>query len=280
LELIHASFRIYNSILHKGIPTTIVCGGQSPSYYCLAMLNFSIYNPDLVDIVILPHSKHGIISTDQNEENKLYCTRLIENNIQLKENIVIIDGVHSGVGVNALKSALRYCFRDIKSVYIIAINAQEGVAKIPVDEEIVVPCEPKFSDVFPRLVESYYPRDFNDPSKFINTFKNLDTNPIAQMIIDIAKNFPTIQVEDTEWYKLNNVETPEILEEKRQKELQIKLELEREHTFVPIILENPKRFQCPVCNFITGTQAVLEPSNKSLFKHYYNCINKFKSVAI
>ena len=32
-ELIEASFEIYHNIKCKGVPTTIVCGGQSPAYY-------------------------------------------------------------------------------------------------------------------------------------------------------------------------------------------------------------------------------------------------------
>ena len=30
------------------------------------------------------------------------------------------------------------------------------------------------------------------------------------MIIDIARNYPRVRVEDTDWYRLNNIITPEI----------------------------------------------------------------------
>ena len=51
-ELIVASYSIYLNLLSKVNihPITIVCGGQSPSYYCLAMMNFKIFNPKLVNI--------------------------------------------------------------------------------------------------------------------------------------------------------------------------------------------------------------------------------------
>ena len=69
------------------------------------------------------------------------------------------------------------------------------------DKEIILPCEPKFSDVYPRLVTSFHPRDFSDSSKFITEF-NLENNPIAEMIIAVAKDYPEIKVEDTDWLSI------------------------------------------------------------------------------
>ena len=291
-ELIEASYDIYFSILSKGIQTTIVCGGQSPSYYCLAMMNFTIFNPELANIVILPHSKGGQKSNNQIKENMLYCERLKEKGIKLRNNVIIIDGVHSGTGILALESALKYCFPKIITTKI-AINAYKGISKIPVNKEIILPCEPKFSDVFPRLVKSYHPRYFNNSSKFITEFINLETNPIAEMIIDISKNYPMISVEDTEWYKLNNYITENIAKEKIKKiknninnlerEKILKEEEAREEKqktlsgfFTPIILNNPKRYQCPICKTITGIGAPENPTNISLFSHNFNCPNKYK----
>jgi hypothetical protein len=173
-ELIEGSYEIYLDILSKEIPTTIVCGGQSPSYYCLAMMNFPIYNPELVNIVVLPHSKHGIKSRNPSKENRLYCERLKEKNILLRKNVVIIDGVHSGTGILALESALKHCFRGIK-VTRIAINTLKGISEIPVHKEIIFRCESLFSDTFPRLVTHYYPYQFSNSTKFITEFINLET---------------------------------------------------------------------------------------------------------
>lgn len=285
-ELIDASYKIYEEILSSGIPTTILCGGQSPSYYCLAMMNFKICNPELVDIVILPHSKGGVRTIDNSEENRLYCERLREKKIKLKDNIVIIDGVHSGVGILAFESAIIDCFRNIKSVKKYAINAAKGVSRIPVDKEIILPCEPKFSDTFPRLVMQYRPDHFNDSTKFITEFINLESNPIAEMIIDLAKNYPEVKVENTDWYRLNNIITPEIEEQKklreeilredrlredRLREERLRDERLREEAgfFTPIILDNPKRYQCPICKFISGT-------NLNSLQHKFDCLNKYK----
>lgn len=300
-ELIEASYNIYNKLLSNSRkhPITIVCGGQSPSYYCLAMMNFKIFNPDLVNIVILPHSKAGQESYDQYSENIKYCERLKEKGIILNKNVVIIDGVHTGVGILALESALKYCFSSI-NVYKIAINAIKGIAEIPVDEEIILPCEPKFSDTFPRLVTSFHPKDFDNSSKFITSFINIKTNPIAEMIIDISKTYPNIKVEETDWYKLNNDITPEIRqkilnyeqakieEEKREariKEQQARIKEEEARNaelkkqggyYKPIVLTNPKRYKCPICGLTSGTAAPLDPENLFLFQHLPTCPNRFK----
>ena len=207
-ELIVNSYEIYNNLLIKARatnkPISIICGGQSPSYYCLAMMNFSIFNEHLVNIIVLPHSKHGERTSDQYQENIKYCERLKEKNIILNDNVVIIDGVHSGVGILALESALKHCYRNIE-VTKIAINTDYGINKIYVDQVYALPCEAVFSDAFPRLVMPFYPREFNNRTiSFITEFINIHDNPIAEMIIDIAKNFPSIQVEHNEWFILNN----------------------------------------------------------------------------
>lgn len=281
-ELIDESYSLYNELLKEG-EATIVCGGQSPAYYCLAMMNFNIYNPNLVDIIILPHSKGGNKSknSDQFEENRLYCERLKDKDIKLKEKVIIIDGVHTGVGILALESALKYCFpRTTIKKY--AINTDNFISEIPVDKLITLKCEPIFSDVFPRLVKSYYPKDFNDGSKFITEFK-LDDNSIAQMIIDISRNYPMIQVEDTKWYQLNNVETEEISKvERERKEKEEKLKIQKDNRgkkFKPIILKNKDGkviYQCPECKSKSGTEAVLYPNNTDLFSHDFFCPNKYK----
>jgi hypothetical protein len=258
------------------------------------MMNFKIFNPELVNIVILPHSKGGQKSQDQVSENIEYCERLKEKaphhpGFPLNNNVVIIDGVHSGTGILALESALEHCFPSIK-VYKIAINVNEGIAEIPVNEVIVLPCEPKFSDVFPRLVTAFRPQDFKDKSKFITNFIDVETNHVAEMIIDIARDFPEVHVENTEWYKLNNEITEEIAllkeqlaaEERRLEELRRIAEEARvqsglqEGYFKPIVLTNPKRYKCPICKKITGTAVLSNPEDTSLFTHNYDCPNKSK----
>jgi hypothetical protein len=296
-ELIDVSYKIYKDLLYLNQKITIVCGGQSPAYYCLAMMNFQIFNPGLVNIVILPHSKGQQESKDQSNENIEYCNRLKEKNIKLHTKVVIIDGVHSGTGILALESALNYCFPGT-DVTKIAINAHTGTAQIPVDEEIILPCQPKFSDVYPRLVASFYPREFSDSSKFITDFDL--NNPVAEMIIDVAKDYPEIKVENTDWYNLNNEITKEIAEKKaiqqrqkqqlkqrqkqqlkqqqKQRQKQRQKEQEEEELkkngdyFNPIVLESPKRYQCPVCESVSGPSLIIV--------HNWDCPNKFKEAVV
>lgn len=297
-ELIVNSYNIYKKLLDVGVKTTIICGGQSPAYYCLAMMNFKIFNPDLVNIIILPHNKIALQSNIQKENNENYCNLLRSKDIKVNNNVVIIDGVHSGDGIIALRSALKHCFPDI-SVYTIAINAMKGIAKIKVDEEIELPCEPKFSDVFPRLVTRFSQEFFDDNSKFITEFINLNSNPVAEMIIDISQNYPEIPVKENEWYIQNNEITQDIellkRERERDRELRERIFIERERVrereryntnydkkdgyFIPekLLNDNNKEiFKCPLCGYKTGVSAVLYPNNKKYFLHYANCPNKNK----
>ena len=209
-ELIEGAYDIYSSMLKISfIKTTIICGGQSPAYLCLAMMNFPIYNDDKCNIIVLPHSKFGQ-KTPYHEiyaENMKYCARLKEKGIekQLKRNVIIIDSIVSGTGILALEAALKHCYPD-KNISKYSINDDHS---IPVDERYNFRCKAIFSDYFPRIVNSYYPKNFEDSTNFITNFINLD-NPVAEMIIDIARNYPRVRVEDTEWYRLNNIITPEI----------------------------------------------------------------------
>ncbi len=278
---------IYTKILKGGTKTTIICGGQSPAYYCLAMMNFKIYDPQKVNIFVLPHSKGGVVSLNQTNENISYCERLKEKNINPYPNVVIIDGVHSGTGILALESALMHCFQYI-NVKKIAINANKFIAKIPVDETYVLPCEPKFSDTFPRIVMNYRPDHFTDSGRFITELLMEPGNQIAEMIIDIAKIYPDISVENTDWFNLNNIITPEIETERKremQEETQEKLRRKRVTqeetqeksrmkiysgtTFTPIVLTKPKRYKCPECNTISGTALIMT--------HNFSCSNKYKT---
>ena len=59
-EVIDTATKIYQSLLDKvdakQPPMTIIAPGQSPSYIALAMLNLPIYDPDKVNMVVLPMS--------------------------------------------------------------------------------------------------------------------------------------------------------------------------------------------------------------------------------
>jgi hypothetical protein len=276
-ELIEISYQIYNLILRqlfhepitKDNPVTIVCAGQSPAYYCLAMLHFPIFVSELANIIILPHSNG---SQKRNPEKiKQYADRLRDNNIQLRKNVVIIDGVHSGNGILSLESSLLLHNRYL-NIKKIAINYQKGIAKIPVSYEIAAKAEPKFSDTFPRIVERYILPDFENNDKFVTCFINLGNNPLVPMIIEIAKTYPNSPVEKTQWFKLNNNNQEYCPKQKRK----------LNSCYVPIVSykKGYKTYICPVCNFMTGTLAVENPHILSYFIHKHDCINKQAQVLI
>jgi hypothetical protein len=273
-------------------------------------MNFPIYNPLKANIIILPHSKGGVKSDDQMKENVKYCARLKEKGIELNNNVIIIDGVHTGVGILALESALKHCYPSI-NVQKYAINHAPGISEIHVDREYYFKCEPKFSDTFPRLINSYLPIDFDDASKFINKL-TLEGNPIAEMIIDIAKIYPDINVEDTDWFKLNNEITPAIERERLLESEQLerirlhkeqleseqlerirlhKEQLERERlererlererlererfagqTFIPIIKTDKDGNKIYECPVCNS-----KSGTKLIIAHNFNCPNKYKS---
>lgn len=262
-ELVEESYEIYRKLLRKGTPITIVCGGQSPSYYCLAMMNFKIFDPNKVNIVILPHSKAGIKSSayDQYRDDVKYCERLREKGITLNKEVVIIDGVHSGTGIKALSSALKYCYPYI-NIKTIAINYSIGISKIDVDEEIALPCEPLFSDKYPRLVTSYHPRHFDNPEMFITNFIGVENNPIANMIIQVSSLYPNTKVEHTEWYKFNAIASIEQAKAKAKAKAKAQKEI---ISFRPIILDNPKRYKCPKCGSTSGTALIITHNHDCLY---------------
>ena len=276
-ELIEISYQIYNLILRqlfhetitKDNPVTIVCGGQSPAYYCLAMLLFPIFNPLLTNIIVLPHSNGG--KKRNPEKIKQYAERLNDNNIQLQKNVVIIDGVHSGSGILSLESSL-LLYNNTLNIKKIAINYLKGIAEIPVSYEIIAKAEPKFSDIFPRIVTRYVLSDFESNDKFLTYFVNLENNPLVPMIIEIAKCYPDISVEKTKWFKLNN----------NNKKIRVNKKRKNNISYIPIASfeKGYKTYVCPVCKLMSGTLAVKHPDNIFYFSHRFDCINKNAKVLI
>jgi len=185
-----------------------------------------------------------------------------------------------------MESALRHCFNYI-IVEKISINSMKNISGIKVDKEFIVPCEPKFSDTFPRLIPSYHPQDFSNPDKFINKF-NLEDNPIAEMTIDLAKEYPESKVEDSNWFNLNNELTKEVIQfknemlkrKKDQEEIKLKEEEEEKlkekgGIFKPIITKDKEYnmiYQCPICKGKSGTALIVS--------HCYDCENRYKEAVI
>jgi len=268
------AYKLYLELLEEPEKITLICGGQSPAYYCLAMMNLKIYDPNKVNIIILPYSLFGVNITNVYHLHELYAERIKEKGIKVNDNIIILDGVHSGAGINSLTQSLRHCFKkqDL-NIRKYAINHNFGISSIPVDREYELKYEPIFSDSFPRIVVSYRPEYFNSSKRFINNFLIGEKNEIAHMIIDIAKNYPDNQLDDNEWYKLNNpINLPTDLS--LANELKYRsFNSNNKVYFTPEIVydnNNNKVYKCVNCDTISGTHAVMNPN---YFSHKYNCIN-------
>jgi hypothetical protein len=119
------------------------------------------------------------------------------------------------------------------------------------------------------------------------------------MIIEIAKSYPEIRVEETDWFKLNNEITDQVrserekekirklkiaevtelqqkrdrevteLQQKRDREEHEKIKSAIGQSYEPIVLTDPKRYQCPICSNISGTALQVT--------HNFGCTNKYKT---
>ncbi len=218
-ELIQFSYFFYNSLLKssqlKTPPTqiSIVCGGQSPAYYALSMMNLPIYNPELVNVVIIPHSTGGgerLRSEQTDAHNMKYCERLREKGVIIHPYVFILDLVESGRGVLSLKRAIQKCYElDMRKIKIYAIKADQNKApRIGSSNGLVKTydqyCFAFFRQMFRRIVPTYKPEQFN---RKILPLPNLDEvyaeNPLARMIRDCSRVYPYVPIEETPWYRLN-----------------------------------------------------------------------------
>ena len=165
------------------------------------MLNLPIYDPEKVDIIVLPHSKGGH-KGDCSKEARDYRERIINGGIKLRKTVYILDTVHSGVGINSLESVLAFSYPSTQFRKI-SINHPSSPPQIPVDIRFKAACVPRLSDSFPRIVMSCQPHLFNSRD-ITNGFVNLENNPYATMIKEMSSVYNKINIEEMEWFKLNN----------------------------------------------------------------------------
>jgi lysine/ornithine N-monooxygenase len=245
-SLIQLSYMMYKDLLEdyneiNKSPITLVSCGQSPAYCSLAMMNFNIYDPSKVNIVIMPFSSY-ISDNEVNKEEIMsnYCKRLEENNVKLNKFVIIIDKIASGKGIKSLENTLKKCFKGINIFRKISVNEfkvqlfsslfisdndmskandpeirQKVEAKMKEEnvDQYIIPCEQYFSNTFPRLIPEYKPSNFNNKIQFRNayllnpnnseqTYYTLN-NQLADMIIDISKNYNgnIKDIINNEWYK-------------------------------------------------------------------------------
>lgn len=217
-ELIKTSNEIYTDVLASsagGRPRTIICGGQSPAYFCLAMMNFKKYDPASANILVLPFSKESDRSSSGSgagagsassggDYAAMYCERLEEKGIRPNQDIVIIDYIESGEAVARLINVLQSCYTKdyFKTIKIIALNETDKLDSPPLSkyEKAIYPSDSvmQFSERFKRLVPHYPPSKFGDSASFTTDFNTAD-NPLAEMIIDLASEHEG----SDGWYAMN-----------------------------------------------------------------------------
>ena len=318
-EIIEGAYKLYNEILELNIPTTIICGEQSPAYFCLAILNFKIYekNKDKVNIIILPYLKEDeeyknsikqyikwtkdryIDDTDERKQKleSHYISRLRFSKELLKNNIIIIDCLRSRSDILSIEKTLNYLngWLDIKiknvKKYGISSHYQKDTIKrrdITFDKEYIFYCDDMIGgydlaiEPFPNLIPIYKPPYILNENP-LNNELILD-NPIAQMIIDIAKDYATIPIENSEWYKLNHNITEE-LESRMKHRVEYNKKLEENHrlmveskgkTFKPETSEfndgyiKYDMYVCPECKGDTKF-------SRDIIKHEDNCSLRYQS---
>lgn len=202
-ELVIVAADIYEKLLRESIingPISLVCGGQSPAYFALAMFNLKIYNKALVSIVILPHSKGGTFRQAPDEISD-YCLKLKESGLNLHQIVYILDTVHSGAGIISLENCL-YHYKPSSSYRKISINHPSAPPCINVKYKYTAKAVPRLSDSFPRIVNRYHPFEYKTVD-FKDHFINLEQNEYATMIIEMASLYGSKDLADTEWFKLN-----------------------------------------------------------------------------
>ena len=187
-ELIEVSKAIYTFLLAEALitePISLVCGGQSPAYFALAMIHLSIYNPLLVDIVVLPHSKGGRKGNVFNDI-KAYLLQLKESNITLRNAVYILDTVHSGVGISSLEKMLMLSSPNSK-FRMLSLNHPSSPPDIPVFKAFKAFCVSHVSDNFPRIVQHYLPSEFHK-TPMLPYLINLENNMYADFIKERAQS--------------------------------------------------------------------------------------------
>jgi len=185
-EIISVAKDIYKFVSHiafiKRTPFSLVCVGQSPAYLALAMKHIREYNPESVEIVVLPYSKHGRAG-DISKEYKMYKLRLLESNINLRKDIIILDYVISGNGIVSFKNTLALCFPEV-SIGLITVTFPGANHNIPVYKHFTLNCF-DFLLSSERIVQHYSPADFLH-KKLIADFINLGDNMLARRVVDAA----------------------------------------------------------------------------------------------
>jgi hypothetical protein len=184
-EVIKVSNEIYRFVLllaeSKKQYISLVCAGQSPAYFALAIMNLKIYRPEIVEIVVLPYSKKGAAG-NISKESDIYKLRLDEVGVHLRPRIIILDYILSGVGILSLKKTLENCYPD-SSIGLISINQSGCTHSIPVYKQFTTSCMSFLLYRQERIVQHYTPLSFLEEKLHIG-FINLETDMLASLVLE------------------------------------------------------------------------------------------------
>ena len=184
-EVIRSAGEIYDFLLFlakaKRCNISLVCAGQSPAYFALAILNLKIYRPEIVEVVVLPYSKKGAVG-NINKECDLYKLRLDEAGVKLRGFVILFDYILSGVGIISLKKTLEICFPD-SLIGLISINQTGCTHSVPVYKQFTTSCMSFLLYRQERIVQQYMPSSFLEER--MNTgFINLETDMLAKIVLE------------------------------------------------------------------------------------------------
>jgi len=202
-ELLNVSNSIYNYVLsQKSKPITyLICVGQSPAYYALAMMNLPSYDKQNVQIIVLPYSSQ---INPTNDQELSYIKQLKDNglNFNMDDEYYFLDQAQSGITFKHFLFMFKRASMS-RNNYLLLLNSggfryeSNYISGINIKEHFISPNLPRFSDTFPRIVMHYKP-DMFEIKPMIIGFINMD-NPLVKMIIDCAKIYPS-----KDWYKLTD----------------------------------------------------------------------------
>lgn len=174
---------VTNIYLMKKTPISLICVGQSPAYFALAMRHIREYRAEAVEVLVLPYSKHGVAG-NITLEHKLYKQRLSEAGVHLRNDVFVLDYIVSGNGILSFKKTLALCFPEAK-ISLISINADNCCHKVPVYKQFTMRNLKYLLDNSDRIVQHYSPYGFAK-EQIICEFINLHNNVLATSIVATA----------------------------------------------------------------------------------------------
>jgi hypothetical protein len=226
-EIIEVSYKIYTDLLEEvkkdGEAVTILCGGQSPAYYCFCMTQFKVYDPKKVNIIVLPYSSgREIWEWKESKQNaEAYCQRLDEwlatgKGLTIHKSLVYLDYIESGRGIASIRRTIDNCFKRIfeierERIYQLELNSRYGRVRAPGFAAISKSYKTEgvilASEILPRIVKHYPPKEFSVEGSLEPYFIGVRENKFLPMFQQCAEGYPKTPVEETEWYTLNLGET-------------------------------------------------------------------------